>query len=139
MSDRINNSGMTVVEVMVALLLTGLLCVGVIALTRQVRRAAEHNRCATEARALGKERLEEILALGRPGLMQTNTVLMRPDTNTTTTGFQVTRRTRVVWHAVNGAITTALDSAYAEVHVDVGFWSPLRNRSVSNTFSMLVQ
>ena len=136
---RTTRSGMTLVEVMVALALVTLLTAGLYDLGLTVRRLSEHNSAATEARAFAKERIEEMVAMGRANLAFPGCLMMSATTNTTEQGYTMIRQPRIVWHGADRRVVGASTSVYAEVHVDVRFFSPLKKRFVTSTYSTLVQ
>lgn len=131
------DAGVTLVEATIALGVLALLCAGVLLVTLHARRFAEHSRVATEAQALAKERLENMIALGCVRLRDSN--LANIDTNTSSLGQPVIRRPRIVWHMGDKAVAGASTSVYAEVHIDMIFPTPLVKTPITNTFSMIIQ
>lgn len=131
--------GFTLVEVVIAMALTALLCGGLYALGLKARRFAEHNRIATEARTLGKERLEELISIRREGLAKPSCTLMNTDTNTSSLGYPIIRTAQISWHAQDRSVAGATNSVYAEVHQQVSYFSPLFNHSVTDSFSTIIQ
>jgi len=136
---RNSRSGMTIVEVLVAGLLSGLLCAGLFAVGLSARKFAEHNRLSAEARSLAKERLEEMVSVGLDNLRQPSCLLRFPATNTATLGYAIERNPRLVWHGADGNIAAAEEAVYAEAHVDVTYYSPLLKKSTTDTYSTLIQ
>lgn len=132
-------SGMSLIEVVVAMALTVLLCGGLFGIGLKARRFAEHGRVAIEARTLAKQKLEEIVGDGRINIAQPTYMLVAADTNVSSRGYPIVRRPYVIWHAADGATVGVSSGVYAEVHVDVSFWTPLYDHSVTNSFSMIVE
>ncbi|HSD88550.1 MAG TPA: prepilin-type N-terminal cleavage/methylation domain-containing protein [Kofleriaceae bacterium] len=60
MTQRRRDAGFTMIEVMIAVLLTALAVIGVIALFRVETRASGYSRHETEAAVLAQDRLEEL-------------------------------------------------------------------------------
>ena len=131
-------SGMTLVEIVVAMALALLLCAGLYKVGVKTYAYGEDNRSSTEARYYGKERLEEIIATGRANLTGSATVL-QTDTNTSIRGYPIIRIPRVVWHTADKAVTGSSNAIYGEVHVDVTYWSPLYSSTKTDTFSTIIQ
>lgn len=133
-----SRAGMTLVEVVISMGLVAVLCSGLYAVGLNARRFAEHNRLATEARSLAKERMEEMYAIGAANLIKPGCTLASSDTNTSSTGYAIVRRPRLVWHAADGSLASSELARYAEVHVDVAYQSPLVKRQVTNSYVMIV-
>lgn len=136
-----SRSGMTLVEVCVTMALTILMTLGLYAVGLQARKFAEHNRLATEARSLAKERLEEMVSVGMANLVKPTCMLIAADTNESSLGYVLVREPRIVWHTADGsvcAISSAVYAAYAELHVDVTYNSPLKGQ-LTDTYSTIVQ
>jgi len=138
-SRRRLRAGTTLVEVLVAASLVLLLGAGLIALGLSARRLAEYSRVATEARSLGRERLEAMVSLGKENLALSSCSLLNADTNASSSGYPIVRRTRVVLHGGDGSVVGISSNAYAEIHVDVVFPSVLSKRQATNTYSMLLE
>lgn len=130
---------MTLVEVVIAMLLATLLAAGLFAVGLKARHFVEHSRVTTEARALARERLEEMVALGRDGLAQSSCTLLVPDTNQSTVGYEIIRVPHVTWHTGERAVTGVASGVYAEVRIDVSFQSPLSGRTLTNSYPMIIQ
>jgi prepilin-type N-terminal cleavage/methylation domain-containing protein len=137
-SQNIGCGGMTLVEVLIALALSVLLCAGLFKVGLKTAVFGEDNRVATEARFYAKERLEEILATGRGNLSDSCTLLLS-DTNLSTRGYPIVRIPRIVWHTADKSITGTSNAIYGEVHVDVRYWSPLSSTTVTDSFSTIIQ
>ena len=124
---------------MIAMALAAMLSLGLYGMGLQTRRASEKNRLSTEARCFAKDRLEEIKAaifenVGKSGSTYTNA-----DSMVSSRGYTITRQPRIVWHAADGSVTNAAEAAYAEVHVDVTYLSPLAPHYKTDTFSTLIR
>ncbi len=130
--------GLTLVEMMVALTVLSGIGAGLFRVGWQARRYAEYARLATEARALGKEKLEEILSYDLEDF-RASSYWWSTDTNASYTGAPIVRQARVVWHGGDQSVTEAASGAYAEIHIDIAFRSPLWDAVTTNTFSTLVQ
>lgn len=133
-----NCSGFTMVEVSIAMALVVLMSAGLYAMGMQVRRSANRNRLATEARAFAKERLEEIVATGLENLAKPNVPLLEASQLTSATHYVITQTPRVVWHAADGSTVAAADADYAEVYVDVSYRSQHTSRTVTDTYAILI-
>lgn len=132
-------AGFTLVEVVIAMALTALLCGGLYTLGLKARRFAEHNRIATEARTLGKERLEEIISVGLENLLKPSCLLMNTDTNISSLGYPIIRMAQVSWHAADRTVVSVTNSVYAEFHQQVSYYSPLLNKQITDTYSSIIQ
>lgn len=130
--------GVTLVEVMIAVLFSTAICAGLFEVGWKARRYAEYSRLATEARSRAKEQLEEIVSYNLSDLKQTS-FQWKSETNISSLGYSIVRTPRVIFHAGNRAPAGASSSVYAEVHVDVMFQSPLWKKLMTNTFSMIVE
>jgi prepilin-type N-terminal cleavage/methylation domain-containing protein len=131
--------GMTLIEVVIATALALLLSVGLLAVGLRIQRLGEYSRCATEARALAKERLEGIISMSLDNLRSGSMTMLQSDTNSSLRGYPILLQTRLVWHAGNGSVwTNPLNAAYAEVHTDIIFWSALNEKNMTNTYSMII-
>lgn len=129
---------MTLVEVVIAMALVALLSAGLIGVSLTTRRFSEHNRLATEARTLAKDRIEDLVATRIDNLTAPGLTLLQTDTNESSRGYPIVRSARLVWHMADGSVTAATGT-YAEVNIDVSFLSPLFDKTVTNTYSMLIQ
>ncbi len=132
-------SGVTLVEVVIALALVTLMCGGLFAVGLRAQRFGEHNRSETEAASMARERLEEMVAMGRENLALQTCSLRNTVTNSAVMGKTVVRVPRLLWHAGDGSVTNASDSVYAEAHVDVTYYSPLYDQTVTKTYSTLIK
>jgi hypothetical protein len=132
--------GFTILEVMVASALTLLVAGGLYAATLMAVRTVHSNRLAIAARGLGVERLEEVAAAGLA-----NIALQAPypvQTNRMEAGYEsmLVTSVDVIGHAADQSVAASLaESAYAEVHVNVGFRSPFTKQMVTNRFSAIVR
>ena len=129
---------MTLIEVVIAMGLLALLCSGLYVVGLNARRFAEHNRLATEARSLAKERMEEIVAIGAGNLAKSGCTLVNGDTNTSSTGYYIVRHPHLVWHAADGSVVGSDLARYAEVRVDVTYRSPLIKQPITDSYVMIV-
>lgn len=137
--NRVRHAGVTLVEVMIAMLFATAVCAGLYKVGWQARRFAEHSRLATEARSLAKEKLEEITSHSLEDLKASD-YWWNVETNAGATGFMIVRKPCVYWHQGDGSRATgSTNSVYAEVYVDVVFRSPLWGELVTNSFPIIVQ
>ena len=136
---RGRRSGMTLIEVCIAMILVLLLCGGLYAAGLKVVQFAEHNRLATEARALAKERMEEMIAYGASELAKPTCTVPNSDTNLSSLGYSIVRRPVLVWHAADGTVVASTNALYVEAHVDVTYRSPLIKRDMTDSFSMIIE
>jgi prepilin-type N-terminal cleavage/methylation domain-containing protein len=134
-----NQAGMTLVEVCVAMALVAILCAGLFAVGINARKFAEHNRIATEARALAKERLEEMVSYGAANLAKPTFTVVNTDTNFSSLGYDIVRQVVIVWHAADGSVVGSTNAAYAETQVNVSYTSPLMKTQMTDSFSMIVE
>lgn len=132
-------TGYTLVEVMIAMAFTASICLGLYQVGWRARRYAEYSRIATEARSLAKEKLEEINSHTFKSISQPECLLWNGDSNTSAMGSAIFRQPRVIWHDASKNVVGVESSVYAEVHVDVEFRSPLWDKMMTNTFSLLIQ
>ena len=130
--------GVTLVEVMVAMLLTAMLCAGTYTVGLYARGVSEKNRVAAEARSLARERLEEMIAAGKDNLAMASSTLADSTLHTCASGGSVKREPRLIWHAADGSITQAIGAAYAEVHMDVTYVSPVTHNEMKETISTII-
>ena len=130
--------GFTLVEVAIAMALVVLMSAGLYSMGLQVRRSANRNRLATEARAFAKERLEEIVALGLEDLAKPNSPLLEASQLTSAIHYVITQTPRVVWNAADGSSVAAADADYAEVYIDVSYRSQHTSRTITDTYSILI-
>ena len=130
--------GMTLVEVVIAMGVMAVLCLGLYRMGIQARRTVENNRLATEARTLARSRLEEMLAVGFANLAVPGCTLTNSDTNSSSLGYVVTRQPHVIWHTADGGVTNDAGAMYAEASVRVSYYSPLAKRSVVDAYSTLI-
>jgi type II secretory pathway pseudopilin PulG len=130
--------GMTLVEVVIAMALVALMSAGLISVGLATRRFSEHNRIITEARTLAKDRIEDLVATRIDNLTAPGLTLMNSDTNLSSRGYPIVRSVQLVWHAADGTVA-ASTGTYAEVSCNVSFMSPLYKKTMTNTYSMLIQ
>ena len=130
---------MTIIEVSIAMGVTALMCIGLFGIGVEIMRFGQYSRVATEARSLGKQRLEEMLAAGRTSLAQPSCTLLNADTNLSSLGYSIVRTPRVIWHDSDKSVVDVSSNDYAEVNVAVAFYSPTVKHTITNNFSMIIQ
>jgi len=134
-----HKKGMTLVEVSIAMAVTVVLSAGLLAMGISSHRAGEHLRIETEARAYAMEAVEEIIAAGKASLAMPQFSYAKPATMLLPRTARLNRTVSVIWHDKTGAVVAAMDDlGYAEVHVQVSYLSPSRKRSITDTFSTIV-
>lgn len=133
------HEGMTLVEMMVASALVAVMAIGLLSIGIKSQAFGEHSRTATEARALAKAGLEEMVAAGIETLRTQPGTLFQATTNLSNRDFPIIRQPSMVWHLPNGAVAASTNGTYAEVHVTVQFWSPLFKRMATNDYAMIIQ
>src|SRR4051794_34729845 len=74
MKQRRSEAGFTMVEVMIAVLLSVIAVIGIIALFMTESRAASYSRRATEATSLAQDKLEYLRTAGSPASSSENAV-----------------------------------------------------------------
>jgi len=114
------------------------MCAGLYAVGMKARRFSENSRLVVEARALAKERMEELRYAGFLSLGSTGCVYIVASTNASTRGYPVMIRPRLVWHASDGSTTSFVSAVFAEAHVDAVYWSPLYEKQTTDTYSMVI-
>ena len=130
---------MTLIEVLIAMAIAALICAGLFPVGLTVRRFAEHSRLASEARLLAKERLEEMISVGRLNLALPSCTLSMRSTNLSSQGYSIVQQPQIVWHAADRTVVDATAAVYAEAHVDVTYRSPLLKRPSTDTYSTIIQ
>jgi prepilin-type N-terminal cleavage/methylation domain-containing protein len=109
--DRVNprrpEAGFTLIEVMVAMLLTALTTIGVLGLYRIESRASAFSRRGTEAAVLAQDKLEELR-------LQT-----APAANSTGTDTPTDQLSGIQFFTRNWTIAVSGDSAVYNIQVDV--------------------
>ncbi len=129
--------GMTLAEVMIALVIVMGTSAGLYEMGSMARRTAEYARLATEARSRAKEQLEEIISYKILDLKQPS-FQWKSETNFSAMGYDIVRTPRVLWHAADTTLVGISSGVYAEVHIDVVFRPPLWKSQVTNTYSMIL-
>jgi type II secretory pathway pseudopilin PulG len=129
---------MTLIEVCMAMALVLLLGGGLYITGQKAVQFAEHNRLATEARSLAKERLEEMIAYGATELAKPTCTILNSDTNISSLGYSIVRQPILFWHAADASIVGSTNAAYVEAHVDVSYRSPLIKRQITDSYSMII-
>ena len=139
-SKKVRCAGIALTEVMIATALAAVMCSGLYAMGLAARRSAEHNRLLTEVRSFAKERLEEMIAAGKSNLAKPSCALLdESQLKSPLTDRSVKRVPRVVWHAADASVVAPEDAAYAELHVAVYYQSLHSGKTLSETYSMLIQ
>ncbi len=133
-----SSKGFSLIEVVIAMALTTLMSAGLYSMGLQVRRSADRNRLATEARSLAKERLEEIVATGIVNLAKPSNSLLDESRVTSQMHYELVQTPWVIWHAADGSIAAPADADYAEVHITVSYRSPNGQHMLGDTYSILV-
>lgn len=134
-----SRAGLTLVEVCISMALTALMCAGLYAVGLKARQFTEENRLATEARALAKQRLEEMVSLGLVNLAQPSCMLLNGSTHTSTLGYPIVRQPRVAWHAADRSVVGYTNAVYAEVHVDVTYESAMTDGQITDSYSTIIE
>jgi type II secretory pathway pseudopilin PulG len=137
--DIDNSSGISLIEVVIAMALAALICAGLFPVGLKARQFAENNRLATEARLLAKERLEEMISIGRLNLAKPSCTLIHASTNLSSQGYSIVRQPRIAWHSANQSVVAATAGVYVEAHVDVKYQSPLFKQTTTNTYSTIIE
>jgi prepilin-type N-terminal cleavage/methylation domain-containing protein len=137
--DVDSSSGLSLIEVLIAMALATLICAGLFPVGLTARRFAEDSRLATEARLLAKERLEEMISVGRLNLVKPSCTLINASTNLSSQGYSIVQQPQIVWHAADRTVVDAAAAVYAEAHVDVTYRSPLLKRPSTDTYSTIIQ
>ncbi len=130
--------GFTLVEVTIAMAIAVLISAGLYTMGLHVRRSANHNRLATEARAFAEERLEMIVATGVENLAKPSNTLLEESSFMSQIKSVVTQTPRVAWYTADRSASAAGDADYAEVHIDVTYRSQHRSAILTNTYSILI-
>jgi len=87
-----------------------------------------------------KERLEEIIAYGLDNIKLPSCTLLKTTTTKSSLGYTITRKPRIIWHAADQSVVDdPADAAYAEVHIEVTYTSPVANKQIRDTFSTIIQ
>ena len=129
--------GFTLTEALIATALVVIAAVGIYSAGLMVRRLVAFNGACLESRALAVQQLEEISARGLDGVMVQ--APYAPLTNRLANGLEAVRHVTVIGHAADRSVNSNLaQCAYAEIHVDVVFYSAFTKDAVSNRFSTLV-
>ena len=137
--DRTRCEGFTLIEIVIALATVTMISAGLIALTLQTRRIAEHNRVATEARALGKCRMEDMVAMGRDKPDNPTCELLQELVRDSSLGHEMRVTPFVEYHAADGTVVPAADADYCEIRVDVHFDSPLFPGQGNDSYALILE
>ena len=131
-------AGFTLMEAVVAVSLVTLVSLGLFSGGLMILKMTHHNRVAFEARTLGIQLLEEMSANTVTDLATLMPFSQR--TNQLQYGESVLRSVDVIGHDASRAVIPDIaDAEYAEVHVNVEFFSPLTKSFTTNTFSAIVR
>lgn len=130
---------MTLVEVMVAMGILGIMLGGLFYCVIMAQRMGEYLRESTEARAWSKACLELLTAAGRdrigqPGFQEVQTV-----TNYTSAHRPMVRSVRLMWHDGDGQTASAASNEYVEAHVDTVFYSAIAGGMATTTVSGIIR
>jgi len=144
MRTRRSAGGFTLVEVCISVGLLAMLSAGLYGVSIMAMKLVHYNMVMSEARALGVQKIEEIVAGGlddvamqAPYDAQVDYILASPSRPQQ---FPVHRSVTVIGHNQDGSVVSNLaDSAYIEVNVDVTCKNPLNNRPKSSRFTAIVQ
>ena len=131
------HSGMTLIEVVIAMGLLAVVIAGLYACGLTVMKMRLYNSISSESRALGIQKLEEVAANGFDNIIQQ--VPFNPQTNYLADKYPVVRQVEVTGHTTNRMVTNLADSAYLEVHVHVAYYSPLSGRAITDCYSTIVR
>jgi len=131
-------SGFTLVEVMIASVTLVIVSGGLYFGATQAIQLTRMTLLCTQARSLGVQRMEELVSLGKDGIIaqQQNFVTQ---TNWVQGPYMVVRNVDIVGHAQNRSVVSNLaDALYLEVHVDMTYKHPRATNWVTDSFSTLV-
>ena len=130
--------GVTLVEAVIAVAIAATLCIALVSVGLKSQELAETSRMATEARALAKERLVEMLGLGYANLAMPSCTLLGTDTCISTLGYDVVRRAEMIWHDGDGAVVPVEGAAYGEAVVRVTYPAPVGRRTLTDSYTTLI-
>lgn len=134
-------SGMTLVEVVIAMALFTMVCAGIYGAGISTLRLTQTNRIMTEAHAYAKQGIEFIITAGydaiRGGAIPPATNIVDVATHSVT----IIRTTEPVWHASDGTVVTnetGVADGYAEVYVHARFQVPGTDRMARTSISTVL-
>ena len=137
-SRKSGHSGVTLIEVVIAMALLAVVIVGSYACGITVIKMRLYNSITSESRALGIQKLEEVAAVGFDNIVQQ--VPYAPQTNNLAGKYPVVRKVEVNGHTANRTVEPILtNSAYLEVHVLMSYYSPFSYRAITDSYSTLVR
>ena len=141
-SRRSMRDGFTLIETIIATGLVALVAGSLYAGGIGLLKLSAINKLTIEARALGVQKLEEIVAGGFNNMLSDEFTPLQTQTNFLSyvnTYNTVIRRATVIGHAMDRSVVASLsDSDYLEVHVEVMYQSPFSGVVMTNRFSTLV-
>ena len=133
------HSGMTLIEVVIAMGLLAVVIAGLYACGLTVMKMRLYNSITSESRALGIQKLEEVAAVGFDNIVKTNPAT-KTETNYLADKYLVVRQVEVTGHTTNRTVEPILtNSAYLEVHALVSYYSPFSCRAVTDSYSTIVR
>lgn len=134
-----SKAGISLVEVSIAMAITAFTCGGLYSMGIAVRRSSERMRVATEAQSYAKEVLEEMIARDAVELALPTINLMDPSTIESSTGASLTRTVQLNWHNATGTVVSNFtEGGYAEVHVSVDYPAPRSGKTLTDTYSTII-
>lgn len=131
--------GMTLVEVMIAMGILGIMLGGLLYCVISAQRMGEYLRESTEARAWAKACMELLTAAGRDRIGQPGYQEVQMVTNYTSADHPMIRNVRMHWHDGNGQAASADSNEYVEVHVDTVFYSAVAGGMSTTTVSGIIR
>ena len=133
-------AGMTLIEMMISMGITALMCAGLYSGGIMVHRSMSSLRIKTEAASFAKGGLEEMVAAGMENLATPALPLLNNATDTSSTGASMVRKAHVIWHAADGSVVASMDKdGYAEVHMDIYYPAPLSGKTLVARYATLVK
>lgn len=140
-AKRTSCEGMTLIEVVIAMVLSVFVAGSIYAAGISVLRLSQTNRIMTEAHAFTKEGIESILAAGydafRGGHVPAQTNLV----DTATHRVEIVRTTETIWHRPDGSVLTGangVDNGYAEITVTSSFRAPGTTKRTGSSLSAVL-
>ncbi len=134
-------SGMTLVEVVIAMALFTMVSAGIYSAGLATLRLTQTNRLMAEAHTIAKQGIEAVVAAGynpvRGGYVPPITNIV----DTATHQVTIVRTTGVILHAANGSVITTPPGTmdgYAEIHVQASFAVPGSDRTAQTTLSTVL-
>lgn len=138
-AKRHRRSGMTLVEVVIAMALFALASAGIYAAGIAALRLTQTNRLMTEAHAFTKQGIEFVIGAGYDAVRGG---AVPPATNfvdTLTHSATIVRTMEAIWHASDSSVVTnSVADGYGEIYVHASFLVPGTSRTVTNTLSTVI-